>query len=136
MIVGVGTDLCDMGRIREALAQHGERFARRILGDQEWEVYQSRTAAHSERGVRYLAMRFAAKEAFSKAIGLGLRDPMSWHRCEIINAPSGQPGIVLHGPLLSWFEARQWQAHVSLSDEREQAMAFVVIETHIKETNT
>jgi len=134
MIVGVGTDLCALQRIRDALAQHGERFAKRILGDQEQLVYETRAQANPERGVRYLAMRFAAKEAFSKAIGLGIREPMSWRRCEVLNGPSGQPVISLNGPLLDWFDERGWTAHVSLSDEKDHAMAFVVIDMNSMET--
>jgi holo-[acyl-carrier protein] synthase len=99
MIHGIGTDVCDVRRIRASLARHGERFARRILSDPEMRVWQARTARWPERGVRYLATRFSAKEAFSKAVGLGLRLPMSWQLCEIANLPSGQPVIVLHGGL-------------------------------------
>jgi len=78
--------------------------------------------------VTYLATRFAAKEAFSKAIGLGLRWPMTWRHCELINAASGQPRIQLHGALAEWFAARSLVAHVSVSDEADTAAAFVVVE--------
>lgn len=128
MIAGVGTDLCAIERIRSALSRHGERFARKILGDQEWPVYQARAQQHAERGVRYLAMRFAAKEAFSKAAGLGMRGVMTWRHCEVVNTNTGQPQILLHGPLADWFHGQGWCAHVSLSDERDHALAFVVIE--------
>ena len=128
MIIGVGTDLCDIRRIEQTLARRGERFAQKVLGPAELEVFRRRWAAVPARGLRYLATRFAAKEAFSKAIGLGMRWPMTWRACEVLNAPSGQPQIRLHGELAPWFEARGWVAHVSLTDEVDQAAAFVVVE--------
>ena len=124
MIYGIGTDICDVRRIRASLARHGERFALKILSDAEFSTWQQR----SERGVRYLATRFSAKEAFSKAVGMGMRMPMTWRHCEIAKAASGQPHIVLHGELKAWFEARQLSAHVSVTDETDYAASFVVIE--------
>jgi holo-[acyl-carrier-protein] synthase len=103
MIYGIGTDVCDVRRIRASLQRHGERFARKILSDGEMAVWKSRSARWPERGLRFLATRFSAKEAFSKATGLGLRMPMTWRLCEIANLPSGKPVIVLHGGLKDWF---------------------------------
>jgi holo-[acyl-carrier protein] synthase len=128
MIVGIGTDVCDITRIEAALARHGDRFAQRVLGPDELRVFQARRARVPRRGLSYLATRFSAKEAFSKAIGLGMRTPMSWRACEVINAPGGKPEIRLHGALASWFEERQWRAFVSVSDEANVATAFVVVE--------
>lgn len=79
MIYGIGTDICDVRRIKASLARHGKRFAKRILSDDEYATWVTRSQRWPERGVRYLATRFSAKEAFSKAIGLGLTMPMSWH---------------------------------------------------------
>ena len=107
----------------------GERFAERVLGPREIEVFRQRRARAEARGIAYLATRFAAKEAFSKAIGLGMHAPMSWRDCEILNAPGGRPQVALHGELAAWFEARHLVAHVSVSDEAEHAAAFVVVET-------
>jgi len=128
MIVGIGNDLCDVRRIRASLDRHGDRFAAKILGDQEWSVWQQRSARWPERGVRYLATRFSAKEAFSKAIGLGMRMPMTWRHCEILNLPSGQPSVVLHGALKTWFDAQGLVARVTLSDETDYATSMVVVE--------
>ena len=129
MIHGIGTDVCDIRRLRETLARRGDRFAERVLGPAELEVFHARRARSQARGVAYLATRFSAKEAFSKAIGLGMRMPMSWRACEVVNAPSGQPQIRLNGALAAWFEARQWVAHLSVTDETDYAAAFVVVET-------
>ena len=128
MIYGIGTDICDIRRIRAALARNGERFAARILSDAELDLWRTRTAKVPERGVRYLATRFSAKEAFSKAIGLGMRMPMTWRLCEIAKAPSGKPEIVLHGVLKEWCATKGLTAQVSLSDETDYAVSFVVVE--------
>ena len=128
MIYGIGTDICDVRRIRESLARHGERFAAKILSEGEYAVWQARSGRWPERGVRYLATRFSAKEAFSKAIGLGMRMPMTWRLCEIGKLASGQPVVVLHGGLRQWFEAQGLQAHVTVTDETDYAASFVVVE--------
>ncbi|MFZ4651299.1 MAG: holo-ACP synthase [Rubrivivax sp.] len=129
MIYGVGTDICDIRRIEAALERHGERFALKVLGPHEVSVFRQRLAAHRARGVRYLATRFSAKEAFSKAIGMGMRMPMTWRACEVVKAASGQPGIALHGELAQWFAQRRLRAHLSVTDESDYAAAFVVVET-------
>ena len=129
MIVGIGTDICDIRRVEAALGRRGERFAEKVLGPREIAVFRARRARVEARGLRYLATRFSAKEAFSKAIGLGLRMPMTWRACEILNAASGKPEIELNGELAAWFGERGWRAHVSVSDESDYATAFVVVET-------
>jgi holo-[acyl-carrier protein] synthase len=128
MIVGIGTDVCDITRIAAALDRHGDRFAQRVLGPDELRVFETRRARVMRRGLSYLATRFSAKEAFSKAIGLGMRAPMSWRSCEVLNVPGGRPEIRLHGALAAWFDERQLRAFVSVSDEADVATAFVVVE--------
>jgi holo-[acyl-carrier protein] synthase len=128
MIFGIGTDVCDVRRIRATWERHGDRFARRILSESEYATWQARSARWPERGLRFLATRFSAKEAFSKAVGLGMRMPMTWRSCEVGKLPSGQPVIVLHGALRSWFEAQGLSAHVSVTDESDYAASFVVVE--------
>ena len=128
MIYGIGTDICDIRRIRASLEKHGERFAQKVLSDHELQTYRMRSERWPERGVRYVATRFSAKEAFSKAIGMGMRMPMTWRLCEVAKLPSGQPTIVLHGELKAWFEAKGLNAHVSVSDESDYATSYVVVE--------
>ena len=128
MIYGIGTDICDIRRIRASLARHGERFAQRILSDGELATWTERSARWPDRGVSYLATRFSAKEAFSKAIGLGMRLPMTWRNCEITKVSSGKPEIVLHGALKAWFDMRQLSAHISVTDETDYAASFCVVE--------
>ena len=128
MIYGIGTDICDIRRIRASLDKHGERFAQKVLSDNELNTYRARSERWPERGVRYVATRFSAKEAFSKAIGMGMRMPMTWRLCEVAKLPSGQPTIVLHGVLKEWFEAKGLTAHVSVSDESDYATSYCVVE--------
>ena len=73
MIFGIGTDVCDIRRIRETYARRGERFAAKVLGPHEIEVFRQRLAKVESRGISYLATRFSAKEAFSQAIGVTAR---------------------------------------------------------------
>ena len=128
MIYGIGTDICDIRRIRASLARHGERFAEKVLAEGELATWRQRSARWPERGVRYLATRFSAKEAFSKAIGLGMRMPMSWRSCEVAKLATGQPVIVLHGALKEWFDARGLTVHLSVTDETDYAASFCVVE--------
>jgi len=128
MIFGVGTDICDVRRIAATLARRGERFAEKVLGPHEIEVFRARRAKVEARGISYLATRFSAKEAFAKAIGLGLRMPMTWRDCEVVKAASGKPQIRLHGAQAAWFDARGLRAHLSVTDETDYAASFVVVE--------
>jgi holo-[acyl-carrier protein] synthase len=128
MIYGIGTDICDVRRIRASLERHGERFAQKILSDGELATWRMRTERWPERGLRYLATRFSAKEAFSKAIGLGMRMPMTWRLCEIAKEASGKPCIVLHGELKAWFQAQGLTAHITVTDETDYAASFCVVE--------
>jgi holo-[acyl-carrier-protein] synthase len=128
MIYGIGTDICDIRRIRASLDKHGERFAQKVLSDNEMQTYRARSERWPERGVRYVATRFSAKEAFSKAIGLGMRMPMTWRLCEVAKLPSGQPTLVLHGVLKDWFDAKGLTAHISVSDESDYATSYCVVE--------
>lgn len=127
-IAGVGTDIVRVSRIGAALERRGFRFAQRILGEQELPVFKRRYQRDTARGIRYLATRFAAKEAFSKAVGLGIHSPMSWPLMQALNVPGGKPVVHLVGPLLEWYGERFGPAHISLSDESDMAMAFVVVE--------
>jgi holo-[acyl-carrier-protein] synthase len=128
VVHGIGTDICDVRRIQAAWERHGERFARRILADGELATFHARSARWPERGIRFLATRFSVKEAFSKAVGLGMRMPMTWRDCEVGRLPSGQPVLVLHRGLKAWFEAQGLRAHVSVTDESDYAASFVVVE--------
>ena len=127
-IAGVGIDLIKMDRIDRAWQRHPDRFPEKILGQDELKVFRARAARDRLRGVRYLATRFAAKEAFSKAIGLGMHTPMWWTRMQTLNAPGGRPRVVLSSPLAEWYEERFGAAHVSITDESEYGAAYVVVE--------
>jgi holo-[acyl-carrier protein] synthase len=128
MIYGIGTDIIQISRIEAALERNGERFAEKILGQEELEKYRRRKAKVEARGIRFLATRFAAKEAFSKAIGLGMRMPMTWRAMQTLNAPSGKPVAVTSGALKEFMEMNGLTAQVSITDEADYAVAFVIVE--------
>jgi holo-[acyl-carrier protein] synthase len=128
MIVGIGTDIIRIERIEQALQRHGDRFAEKVLGAEELEKFRRRRDKVHARGVRFLATRFAAKEAFSKAIGLGMRMPMTWRAMQTLNAPSGKPVVVTSGALKAHMESQGWSAQVSITDEDDYAVAFVIVE--------
>lgn len=127
-IAGIGMDLIRVDRIARALERHGDRFAEKILGEQELLKFHARRRRDARRGVLFLATRFAVKEAFSKAIGLGMRMPMTWRRVQTLNAPSGRPILVLAPELQAWYATRFGAAHVSLTDESDMAAAYVIVE--------
>jgi holo-[acyl-carrier protein] synthase len=127
MIYGIGTDIVQISRIEAALARNGDRFAEKILGPQEMEKYLARRAKHEVRGLRFLATRFSAKEAFSKAVGLGMRMPMTWRSVQILNAPGGKPVIVCSGALDEFMRQHRLTAQVTISDETEYGVAFVIV---------
>ncbi len=131
-IAGIGMDLVKMARIDRAWQRHPERFPLKILGEDELRVFKARAARDRGRGVRYLATRFAAKEAFSKAVGLGMRTPMWWTRMQTLNLKGGRPTVVLSGELAQWYAARFGAAHVSLTDESEYGAAYVVVENLVE----
>jgi len=124
MIYGVGTDVVEIARIEQALGRFGERFARRILCAPELERFRRHRLP-----ANYLAKRFAAKEAFTKALGTGIQAPANWHGVWVRNLPSGKPVLEYSETLGKLLESRGiLQSHVSLTDERGVAMATVILE--------
>jgi holo-[acyl-carrier protein] synthase len=124
MIYGVGNDIVEIGRIQRALERFGERFARRVLCEPELKRFR----AH-RKPAAYLAKRFAAKEAFTKALGTGIRAPANWHGVWVKNLPSGKPVLEYSAALQSLLEKRGvTSAHLSLSDEKDMAFATVILE--------
>jgi len=128
VIYGIGADVIEIARIEETLRRYGRRFAERILGPQELVRFDERSRRYAARGLAFLATRFAAKEAVSKALGLGMRSPMTWRAVEIGNAPGGRPVAVVHGDLAVFVARRSLRVHVSVSDERAFAVAYAVAE--------
>lgn len=124
MIYGIGTDLVEPSRIARLLDKYGERFARRLLTDEEWPDY-----INSNQPAMFLAKRFAAKEALSKAIGTGMRHPVSLSHIGITHDCLGKPYFTFH-PTLSALVRDEGivRHHLSISDELNLACAFVVLE--------
>lgn len=131
MIYGIGTDIVRIDRIQTLIARWGDRFPRRVLGPEELREFERRRArgTHGEAyAARYLAKRFAAKEAFSKALGLGLRGPMTLLSLQILNDRRGKPYPVARKALAGYLAERALVAQVSVSDEIDSALAFVILE--------
>ena len=124
MIRGIGVDIVKVDRIEKAVERWGHRFLKRIFTPAEIERCQKRA-----RPAQCLALRFAAKEAFAKALGLGMRKGLRWRDIEVVHDNFGKPDLLLHNQAQRLLEAveasRTW---LSLSDERESALAVVVLE--------
>jgi len=124
MIRGIGVDIVKVDRIERAVERWGDRFLKRIFTAAEIERCQQRA-----RPAQCLALRFAAKEAFAKALGLGMRKGLRWRDIEVVHDDLGKPDLLLHNQAQRLLEAveasRTW---LSLSDERESALAVVVLE--------
>ena len=127
MIYGIGTDIVQVSRIAQALARSGVCFAEKILGPDELAEFHTRTGKNGVRGMRYLATRFSAKEAFSKALGLGLRAPMTWPAAQLLNLASGAPVLACSGALDEFMRQNRLSAQVTISDEAEYGVAFVIV---------
>lgn len=128
MIYGIGSDIIQIERIRTALERSKGRLAEKVLGEDELAIYHARRQSHAERGLAYLATRFAAKEAIAKAIGLGMHWPMHWRAIQTLHAPSGQPRIQAAAELAQWLQMRDVTIHITITDEKEYAVAFAVAE--------
>jgi holo-[acyl-carrier protein] synthase len=129
VIFGIGHDVIEIERVAAVLARRGERFVSRVLGPRELIVYAARRRRSPQRGTAFLATRFAAKEAISKAVGLGMRLPMSWRAVEIVNQSGGQPFAVANGPFAAFLEGKRLRLHVSVADIANLAVAHAVAET-------
>ena len=128
-IYGIGTDLIQVSRIAAVMVRTKGRFAEKVLGPDELRVYHARKARSEARGLAFLATRFSAKEAFSKAIGLGMHWPMTWRALQTLNEASGKPFVKASGELADWLTARGITAQVTISDERDYAVSFVIAES-------
>ena len=124
MIHGIGTDLLDARRIRGGLARFGEHYADRILAPAEHPGYYA-----SRDPARFLAKCFAAKEAFAKATGTGLRAPVTLRNIAVLRDAQGKPHVECAPELVAWLADRGIGAHhVSLSDEGDLVLAYVILE--------
>lgn len=128
MILGIGSDLCDIRRIEKSLARFGERFTERVFTAGE----RAKSDRRASRAESY-ARRFAAKEACSKALGTGLRAGVFWRDMEVVNLPGGRPTLRLTGGAAERLKAMTPEGfeaivHVTMTDEPPMAQAFVVIE--------
>jgi holo-[acyl-carrier protein] synthase len=124
MIYGIGIDVIEPQRVARLLEEYGERFARRVLTQHEWQSY-----ARTVNRVLFVANRFAAKEAFSKAMGTGFRYPVTLQCISVVQDRRGKPNFEFH-PNLARFVVNEGITghHVTISDEKSLACACVVLE--------
>jgi holo-[acyl-carrier protein] synthase len=130
MIVGIGVDLCEIARIRDAIERRGESFARRILEPREFNAYQ---ILNPSAKCAFLAKRFAAKESVAKALGIGIGRGFGFHDIAVDHDEFGRPLVRLNSNRAAFSGACHYQIHLSISDERSHAIAFCTIED--KSTN-
>ena len=124
MIFGIGTDIVTVKRIEDALFRHGDRFLHRILSELEVAEY-----ANTSAPARFLAKRFAVKEAFAKAFGTGIGESVGWHDVRVTHDQHGKPSVAVSEALQTRLSAAGiCRSHVSISDEQDHAIAFVVLE--------
>lgn len=124
MIYGIGTDIVDVKRIEKLHKKYGQTFAERILSQVEMHDWPA-----AGRPVKLLAKRFAAKEAFAKAVGTGIRAPVIFHNISVGHDELGKPEFICSPELQRWLQARGIkQVHLSMSDEEDVVMAFAVAE--------
>lgn len=125
MLSGIGVDIVEIARFQRMVERFGNRIARRLLTPQELAQYQQRNESLS-----FLASRFAAKEAASKALGTGIARGIGFHSIEVVNTTSGQPQLQFHGAALELVQQRGIShCLLSLSDEKHYAVAMVVLES-------
>ncbi len=125
MIFGIGTDLVDIERMERVIHRWGDRFISRVFTPDEMEICYARAFPPSS-----FALRFAAKEAFSKALGLGMKKGLRWRDIEVFHFPGGRPGLRLHGRSSEICQEKKITGfHLSLSDEGDYGIAMVVLET-------
>lgn len=123
MIYGIGTDIVAVRRLREMWERHGDKALDKLLAPQEIVEF----ASAGDKG-RFLAKRFAAKEAFAKALGTGVRPPAVLPAIAVGHDDLGKPALIFHGQLEKMLENRKLKAHLSLSDEADYAIAYVILE--------
>ena len=128
MIYGIGTDILAISRIEKLYDKYGEALPRRVLSESEWQDFSG-----SQNAVRFIAKRFAAKEAFSKAVGTGIREPVSLRHISVQHDAFGRPEFSVHSILKQWLDRHHiGKIHLSLSDEHDTILAFAIAERQEK----
>ncbi len=128
MIRGIGCDVVEVARVAEVMATHGERFARKLLTEGEWPLYEKRKALSQERAMAFIASRWAVKEAVSKALGTGISGDVSFHAMQIMHNDKGAPQMVFLSSLRDRLAQEGIFVHISITDEKSVVAAFAVAE--------
>ena len=126
MIYGIGTDIVQIARMQTKISRSGDNFAQEILSAQEWDDY---LACKDTQKAAFLSKRFAAKEAFAKAVRMGFREPVALHNIRICHDEFKAPYFAVSDDLQQWLNTKNIKKlHLSISDEKEYAIAFVIAE--------
>ena len=128
MIVGIGCDVVEQKRVTEALEKYGDRFVQRLLTAAEIRIYEKRLSLSRERGLSFLASRWAVKEAISKALGTGISGDVTFHAMTIMHTQSGAPMAVFSDALKERLQREGIFVHITITDEKTVAAAFAVAE--------
>lgn len=126
-IFGLGCDILELARLDELLDKDKARFVKRVLTEQEQAVFESRSDKSDHRGRLFVATRFCAKEAFSKAMGTGIGEQFSFQDLSVLNDANGRPFLSYSERLSAWLESRRAFAKVSISDEQHYVMSSVIL---------
>tara|TARA_A100000164_G_C21816615_1_gene728182 strand:+ start:738 stop:1148 length:411 start_codon:yes stop_codon:yes gene_type:complete len=134
MIFGTGIDMIKLDRVSNVLNRYDTKFPKKILGLDELEKYYYYKKKDNNKSLSFLASRFAAKEAFSKALGLGIRAPMSWKNIQFLNNKLGAPKALIMGSLKKFMDKNTLVTEVSISDTKEYCIALIIL-LQIKNNN-
>lgn len=126
-ILGLGCDILEVGRLEGLLRKGRDVFIKRVLTPGEIDEYERRSDKSAIRGTLFVATRYCAKEAFSKAMGTGVGAQFSFQDLSVLNSDSGAPVLVYSARLENWLQSRRAQAKISISDEQNYVMSTVIL---------
>lgn len=131
MIRGIGCDVVEVARVKEVIHRHGEKFAERILTENEWPLYEKRKTLGDDHAMAFIASRWAAKEAVSKALGTGISGDVTFQSMEVMHNADGAPLMLFKDPLKERLMQEGIFVHVSITDEKNVVAAFAVAEQRL-----
>ena len=132
MITGIGCDVVELKRVEEVLLKHGERFVERILTPNEMPLYHKRLSLSKGHVIAFVASRWAAKEAVSKALGTGIAEDVTFHSMEVMHNTKGAPQMLFRNALRERLMKEGIFVHISITDEKTMVAAFAVAEQRLE----
>lgn len=132
MITGIGCDVVELKRVEEVLLKHGERFVERILTPNEMPLYHKRLSLSKSHALAFVASRWAAKEAVSKALGTGIAEDVTFHSMEVMHNTKGAPLMLFCNALRERLMKEGIFVHISITDEKTMVAVFAVAEQRLE----